>query len=64
MKRERIKLRLWNPKSRSAQGLGLCVCGGGVLSSRSQGKGLEKLCEVSGAGKPRDHIGDMPREPM
>ena len=51
------------PKVQVCPGIG-AVGWGGVLSSRSQGKGLEKLCEVSGAGQPRDHIGDMPREPM
>lgn len=53
MKRE--ESGLWNPKSRAAQELGV----GGVLSSRSQGEGLEKLCEVSGAGQPWGHISDM-----
>ena len=50
---------LWNPKSRAAQELGW---GGGVLSSRSQGEGLEKPCEVSGAGQLWGHISDMFRD--
>ena len=51
---------LWNPKSRAAQELGWG--GGGVLSSRSQGEGLEKPCEVSGAGQLWGHISDMFRD--
>ena len=53
------RIRFMEPKVQGCPGIGV---GGGVLSSRSQGEGLEKPCEVSGAGQLWGHISDMFRD--